>query len=111
MRKTCRLTNTFCFIDENSAINDNGIFKKRFKQTYLEELELEKENLSNPNSSFLDIEIGVTEPFSVPNSPYSFLERHYNLGKNFLLVFLARHNSDHFIFIMLDNKLLYRMRK
>lgn len=61
MRNTCRFTNTFCFIDENSAINDNGIFKKRFKQTYLEELELEKENLSNPNSSFLDIEIGVTE--------------------------------------------------
>ena len=61
MHKTCRFTYRFCFIDENSAINDNGIFKKRFKQIYLEELELEKENWSNPNSSFLDIEVGVTE--------------------------------------------------
>ena len=42
-----KLGNIFRFIDDLSAINDNGEFEKNFREIYPEELELGKENVDN----------------------------------------------------------------
>ena len=52
-------TNTFRFIDDLCAINDNCEFEKSFKETYAPELVLKKENTSNLETLFLDLNINV----------------------------------------------------
>ena len=52
-------TNKFRFIDDLCAINDNCEFEKSFKETYAPELVLKKENTSNLETLFLDLNINV----------------------------------------------------
>ena len=55
--KARKLGTIFCFIDDLSAINDNGEFERSYKEIYPEELELGKENLDESEASFLDLSI------------------------------------------------------
>ena len=54
-----RLCNIFRFIDK--SINDAGEFGKHFQDIYPEELELGKENSSNLEASFLDLDIKIKD--------------------------------------------------
>ena len=54
-----KFSNLFRFIDDLSAINDGGLFENNFKDIYPEELELGKENTSNNEASFLDLQINI----------------------------------------------------
>ena len=79
-----KLANIFRFIDDLSAINDNGEFEKNCRDIYPEELELGKENQSNTEATFLDLNIRITNnqflvglfdkrdnfPFSIVRMPY-----------------------------------------
>ena len=40
-------------------MNDGGAFEVHFKDIYLKELELNKENVGNQNATFLDIDIKI----------------------------------------------------
>ena len=76
--------NLFRFIDDLSAINDDGEFENNFKDIYPPELELGKENSNNYEASFLDLHIRVENgkfcvglfdkrdnfPFSIVRMPY-----------------------------------------
>ena len=53
--KVQNFTNTFYFVDDLYATNDNGIFEKHFKEIYHEELALKNEYISSNKVSFLDI--------------------------------------------------------
>ena len=50
-----KLCNVFRFTDGLNAINDSGIFQCNFRDIYLEELELYRENGNNAEASFLDL--------------------------------------------------------
>ena len=51
--------NVFRFIDDLNAINDGGEFESNFRNIYPEELQLNKENTSNFETSFLDLQIKI----------------------------------------------------
>jgi len=55
--KSRRFRNTFRFIDDLLAINDNGEFEKCFIEIYLSELELKKNG--NDSVAFLDLQIDI----------------------------------------------------
>ena len=79
-----KLGNIFRFIDDLSAINDDGEFEKNFREIYPEELELGKENVDNTEATFLDLNLKITNnqfqvglfdkrdafPFSIVRMPY-----------------------------------------
>ena len=54
----------FRFIDDLNATNDITEFEKHFQDIYPEELELGKENSSNLEASFLDLDIN-----NIPSVP------------------------------------------
>ena len=76
--------NVFRFIDDLSAINDSNEFENNHKQIYPEELLLNKENTSNSQASFLDIDVTINNnkfvtslydkrnafPFSIVKMPH-----------------------------------------
>ena len=68
LHKTCSFTNTFCFIDDLCAINDNDLFKKHFKEIYPERLELKRENIYSTKASILDIDPTTTHKIFGTNS-------------------------------------------
>ena len=49
----------FRFIDDLIVLNFGGEFERNFKEIYPPELILKKENLSNNEGSFLDLQIKV----------------------------------------------------
>ena len=56
-----KFTNTFRFIDDLIAINDNGMFEQYHQEIYPKELVLKKENEDEQKCTFLDIEIKIEE--------------------------------------------------
>ena len=52
MIKPRKLFNIFRFIDDLNTINNAGIFESNFKDTYLEKLELSRENENNSEATF-----------------------------------------------------------
>ena len=78
-----RFRNTFRFIDDLLAVNDDGEFERSFKDIYPPELELKKER-GGDSVSFLDIKISISGrsfetslfdkrdsfPFSIVRMPY-----------------------------------------
>ena len=78
-----KFRNTFRFIDDLLAINDDGEFQRSFKDIYPPELELKKEH-GGDSVSFLDIKISISGrsfetslfdkrdsfPFSIVRMPY-----------------------------------------
>ena len=75
--------NTFRFIDDLCAINDDGLFEKHYKEIYPRELELKKEHGGN-RAAFLDLDLKIAErqfsislfdkrdafPFSIVRMPH-----------------------------------------
>ena len=55
------------FIDDLDSINDNGEFKRCYKDIYPPEFELWKENLDSSRASFLDLDIKVEDRLFVYN--------------------------------------------
>ena len=78
-----KFSNTFRFIDDLNAMNDNGLFEKYYKDIYPPELELKKEH-GDDNASFLDLDIALVDqqfnvklfdkrdafPFHIVRMPY-----------------------------------------
>ena len=69
LNKAHRFTNTFYFIDDLCAINDNDLFEKYFKEIYPEELKLKKENISKSKASFFTIDL-VTKDNKISSKLY-----------------------------------------
>jgi len=81
--KARQFRNTFRFIDDLLAINDNGEFEKCFREIYPPELELKKEH-GNHSVTFLDLQIDLKDrrfvtllfdkrdsfPFSIVRMPF-----------------------------------------
>ena len=122
-----RFSNTFCYIDDLCAINDNGEFEKTFKDIYPSELELKKENSINSSATFLDLSIEIKEgtfsthiydkrdsfPFSITRMPYKDSnipsKMFYGcIGAEILRI--ARTTTDKNKFIEHTNILLRRMK-
>ena len=59
MIRARKFGNVFRFIDDLNAINDGGEFESNFRNIYPEELQLNKENTSNFEASFLDLQIKI----------------------------------------------------
>jgi len=59
LQKARMFSNTFRFIDDLCALNDNNEFENNFKQIYPEELELKKKNVDPHEASFLDLKIKI----------------------------------------------------
>ena len=53
------IADTFSFIHDLHAINENGLFEKSFKEIQPKELELKKENVSSTNTSFLNCALEI----------------------------------------------------
>ena len=84
LRRARKFPNTFRFIDDLVAISDGGEFEKSFHEIYPAEMELGKENDGTNSTSFLDLEISITDnkfklslydkrdgfPFSIVRMPY-----------------------------------------
>lgn len=84
LRLARRFSNTFRYIDDLCAINDNGEFERTFRNIYPRELELKKENSIDSSATFLDLSIEINEgkfsthiydkrdsfPFSITRMPY-----------------------------------------
>lgn len=51
--------NVFCFIDDLNAINNAGKYESNFTDIYPEELELCRQNGSNAEATFLDLDIKI----------------------------------------------------
>ena len=58
-RKIYIISNTLPFIDDLFGINDNGLFKKYFKEIQPEELDLNKKIVSSTNTSFFGIDLDI----------------------------------------------------
>ena len=54
-----KINNSFRFIDDLLSLNHDNTFEKHYKDIYLTELELKKENNSNSCAIFLDIYIYI----------------------------------------------------
>ena len=95
-----------------NAINDAGEFAKYFQDVYPEELELGKENSSNLEASFLDLDIKIKDgkfqvglfdkrdgfPFTIVRMPYrsSNIRLHSSIGAEILRIARASNNPDCF---------------
>ena len=51
----------FRYIDDLLAMNDGNEFEKHFMEIYPRELELKKENVANTETSFLELDISISE--------------------------------------------------
>ena len=110
-----KLCNIFRFIDDLNAINDAGEFEKHFQDIYPGELELGKENSSNLEASFLDLDIKIKDgrfqvglfdkrdgfPFTIVRMPYRSSNIPSNMfyssiGAEILRIARASNNSDCF---------------
>ena len=121
LHKTWKIANIFCFIDDVSAIINNGLFEKHFKEIYHDELELKKEKISITKISFLDIDLVIKEKKSWLNFWYKGLFPilivlmpffNSNIPSKSItseILCLARKTSDCFTFLV--NKPLDRMSK
>ena len=56
-----KLGKVYRFIDDLLSINDGGEFEKNFSQIYPPELELKKENTINTKTSFLELDITISD--------------------------------------------------
>ena len=56
-----KFNKVYRFIDDLLAINDGGEFEKCCSQIYPEELELKKENVSNIETNFLELNIKISD--------------------------------------------------
>ena len=54
-----RFSKVFRFIDELNALNNSGEFEQSFKETYLPELILKKQNASSNERSLLDLFVKI----------------------------------------------------
>ena len=54
-----KINNSFRFIDDLLSLNHDNTFEKHYKDIYLTELELKKENNRNSCAIFLDIYIYI----------------------------------------------------
>ena len=84
LHRAWKYGNVFRFIDDLSAVNDSNEFELHHHKIYPEELQLNKENNSNKQASFLDIDIEIVNnkfvtslydkrdafPFSIVRMPY-----------------------------------------
>ena len=84
LQKARKFSNTFRFIDDLGAINDQGEFEIHFKEIYPPEMELKKENNGSLEASFLDLSISISSgvfnsklydkrdnfPFAIIRMPY-----------------------------------------
>ena len=123
-RKFC---NTFRFIDDLLAVNDDGEFERCFKEIYPEELELKKEH-GGESVSFLDLNISLNVngfetglydkrdafPFSIVRMPYKCSNIPSNIfyasiGAEILRI--GRTCSSSQAFLLSARKLLQRMNK
>ena len=115
-------TNTFCFIDDLCAVNDNSLFEKHCKKIYPEGLETKKENESSTKVSFLGIYLVMkgnnilTKLYKKQNSFAIEIVR--NITSNIFyscadseIILLVRNTRDHITFIILIHKFLDRMSK
>ena len=122
-----RFCNTFRYIDDLCAINDNGEFERTFKDIYPMELELKKENSDQFSATFLDLDIKIDSrtfhthiydkrdsfPFSIIRMPY----RDSNIPSRMFygcigaeIQRIARTTTDKMMFIEHTNILLKRMK-
>ena len=83
-----RLSKVFRFIDELNALNNSGEFEQSFKETYLPELILKKQNASSNERSLLDLFVKIGDnqfsidlydkrydfPISKARMPYLLIE-------------------------------------
>ena len=109
--------NTFRFIDDLCAINDDGLFEKHHHEIYPPEVELKKER-GGERVSFLDLEIKITQtqrqfvtslydkrdafPFSIVRMPYQRSNIPTNMfystiGSEILRIGRANSNVDSFL--------------
>ena len=58
-KKARKFGNVFRFIDDLIAINDGNEFSKAYKEIYPQELELKKENLTEDQATFLDLNLTI----------------------------------------------------
>ena len=110
-----RFGNTFRFIDDLNAINDGGEFERCYRDIYPEEMELGKENNSNQEATFLDLNISISNkkflvglydkrnffPFSIVRMPYADSNMpskifYSALGAEVLRIARATNNNDSF---------------
>ena len=122
-----RFCNTFRYIDDLCAINDNGEFERTFKDIYPMELELKKENSDQFSATFLDLDIKIDSrtfhthiydkrnsfPFSIIRMPY----RDSNIPSRMFygcigaeIQRIARTTTDKMMFIDHTNILLKRIK-
>ena len=83
-----RFSKVFRFIDELNALNNSGEFEQSFKETYLPELILKKQNASSNERSLLDLFVKIGDnqfsidlydkrydfPISKARMPYLLIE-------------------------------------
>ena len=124
-----RFGNMSRFIDDLSAINDNGEFDRCHAEIYPPELELKKENDGSKNASFLDLDITIkndktfslklydkrdTFPFDIVRLPHisnNMPSRIFYATLGGELLRTARCTSDCENFINSSQSLIKRMRK
>ena len=61
LTKARRFSSTFRFIDDLLTLDDGGEFFKNILDIYPPELQLNKENVGNMSSSFLDLSIKIKD--------------------------------------------------
>ena len=122
-----RFSNTFRFIDDLCAINDDGLFEQHYKDIYPPELELKKEH-GDDRATFLDLDIKITEkqfstclfdkrdsfPFSIVRMPYRISNIPTNmfyatLGSEVLRIGRATSHVDDFL--QSTSSLFLRMKR
>ena len=70
LRHARMFSNTFRYLDDLIAINDGNLFEKYHREIYPPELELKKENDGLKETSFLDLEISVSDNKTFLVKPY-----------------------------------------
>ena len=122
-----RFCNTFRFIDDLLAVNDDGEFERCFKEIYPNELELKKEH-DGDSVSFLDLQIDLNEnrfetslydkrdnfPFSIVRMPYKCSNIPSNIFYSSIgaeILRIGRACSSTEAFLLSAQKLIKRMIK
>ena len=115
LRNARMFGNTFRFIDDLMAINDDGLFESYYQEIYPPELELKKENVGNREATFLDLNIVINNntfqvslydkrdsfPFTIVRMPYHSSNMpskifYSSLGAEILRIGKANNNSCSF---------------
>ena len=116
LHRAKKFANTFRFIDDLVAINDDNEFEKCFHEIYPVEIELGKENDGTNSASFLDLEISIIDnkfnlglydkrdgfPFSIVRMPYHSSNMpsmifYSSIGAEILRIAKATSNVDTFL--------------